>query len=85
MKKKTYLNDNIHKHKKEKMIDEFLEKAEINRYKELKSKVKHYEKIVNIKLSSKKKITIDDSEKKDVIEIKENIPNEGIREKGILF
>ncbi len=54
MNSKQYPNDNIHKFKKEKVIDQHLENVEYKRMKEIRNKVKIMEKAVDIKLSIKR-------------------------------
>jgi len=50
----NYSSDNTHKFKKEKDIDKYLYKAEKTRAKELVKEINHYEKIIDVKLGTKR-------------------------------
>lgn len=58
----SYEKDPTHKFKKEKEIDKYLHQVEKKRVIELKEQVKHMEKIVDIKLASKRERTENENE-----------------------
>lgn len=64
--------DNVHKHKKEKEIDNFLIRKETKRAIELKTHVKEMEKVAEIKLNQKRMRDVE-------IKKEENIPKENDR------
>jgi len=74
------LSDNVHKHKKEKEIDNFLLRKETKRAKELKAKVKEMEKVADIKLKQKR-MREGGEERENITKIIENEDKVEIEEK----
>lgn len=80
--------DDIHKHKKEKVIDQYLISSEIKRAKEIRHKVKQMEKVVEVKLGHKRKRIEEESgsiknDEKETEEIKNEKEDSSQNDSGI--